>query len=312
MAYLDGIDISHWQKGLNVKKIDADFIIIKATQGVNFKDPCFDKWAKEILASGKKLGIYHFATGNTSGAEEAFYFWKHVKQYNNKAIFVLDWEADALRKGVSYAKAFLDNFYKVSGKRALIYTSRSVTNSYNWSSVAKNYKLWVAGYPNYNPTEYYHPSQYPNLGAWSKATIRQYSDRGIVSGYNGYLDMDCFYGTKADWDKLAGIKTTTIEKKEEPKKTTTTTTKTITTKKSIDTLAREVIAGKWGTGDSRKTKIKKAGYDYNQVQARVNKYDSVAKDVVKGKYGNGAIRTSNLKKAGYDPATVQKLVNQLL
>ena len=41
-------------------------------------------------------------------------------------------------------------------------------------------------------------------------------------------------------------------------------------------------------------------------------YESVAKDVVKGKYGNGAIRTSNLKKAGYDPATVQKLVNQLL
>lgn len=329
MAYLDGIDISHWQKGLNVKKVDADFIILKATQGVNYKDPCFDQWAKEVLDSGKKLGIYHFADGETSGAEEAFYFWRVVQKYNGKAIFVLDWEANALKKGVSYARAFLDNFYKVSGKRALIYTSRSVTTAYNWSSVAKNYKLWVAGYPSSSTTKYYHPSQYPNLGAWSKAIIRQYSDKGRVEGYSGNLDIDCFYGSKADWDKIAGTKvvTTTTIKKEEPKKTTTATTakktttvkkttttskKTTTTKKSIDTLAREVIAGKWGTGDSRKSKIKKAGYDYNQVQARVNKYNSVAKDVIKGKYGTGAIRTSNLKKAGYDPATVQKLVNQLL
>ena len=272
------------------------------------------------VRDGDKDTVIVKAKGRLKALEE--------KTDNGKAIFVLDWEANALKKGVSYARAFLDNFYKVSGKRALIYTSRSVTTAYNWSSVAKNYKLWVAGYPSSSTTKYYHPSQYPNLGAWSKAIIRQYSDKGRVEGYSGNLDIDCFYGSKADWDKLAGTKTTTTTvKKEEPKKTTTTTTakktttvkkttttpkKTTTTKKSIDTLAKEVIAGKWGTGDSRKSKIKKAGYDYNQVQARVNKYNSVAKDVIKGKYRTGAIRTSNLKKAGYDPATVQKLVNQLL
>ena len=148
MAYLDGIDISAHQKGLVVKNMDADFVIIKATEGVGYKDSCFDKWAKDILDSGKKLGIYHFATGRTSGAEEAFYFWKVVKEYNGKAIFILDWEANAVKQGVAYAKAFLDNFYKVSGKRCMIYMSQSVTTNYNWSSVAKNHTLWVAGYPN--------------------------------------------------------------------------------------------------------------------------------------------------------------------
>ena len=40
--------------------------------------------------------------------------------------------------------------------------------------------------------------------------------------------------------------------------------------KSIDKIAREVIAGKWGNGSKRKKKLTKAGYDYNAVQARVN------------------------------------------
>lgn len=41
-------------------------------------------------------------------------------------------------------------------------------------------------------------------------------------------------------------------------------------KKSIDTLAEEVIAGKWGNGEERKQKLTAAGYDYNAVQKRVN------------------------------------------
>ena len=43
-----------------------------------------------------------------------------------------------------------------------------------------------------------------------------------------------------------------------------------TTKKSIDTIAKEVIAGKWGNGETRKKKLKAAGYDYATVQKRVN------------------------------------------
>ena len=39
---------------------------------------------------------------------------------------------------------------------------------------------------------------------------------------------------------------------------------------SVDELAEEVIAGKWGSGDARKTALEKAGYDYSSVQKRVN------------------------------------------
>lgn len=45
---------------------------------------------------------------------------------------------------------------------------------------------------------------------------------------------------------------------------------TAVTKKTIDELAREVIAGKWGNGAARKEALTKAGYDYSAVQRRVN------------------------------------------
>lgn len=41
--------------------------------------------------------------------------------------------------------------------------------------------------------------------------------------------------------------------------------------KSVETIAKEVIAGKWGNGAARKTKLEAAGYNYSEVQAMVNK-----------------------------------------
>ena len=41
-------------------------------------------------------------------------------------------------------------------------------------------------------------------------------------------------------------------------------------KKSIDEIAREVIAGDWGNGEDRKNRLKKAGYEYDKVQKMVN------------------------------------------
>lgn len=98
----------------------------------------------------------------------------------------------------------------------------------------------------------------------------------------------------------------------------TTTIKPV--KKSIDTVAREVIRGVWGSGALRKTALTKAGYNYAEVQAKVNELlrvrkisiTAVAKEVIAGKWGNGAARRNALKRAGYDPDAVQKKVNELL
>ena len=94
-----------------------------------------------------------------------------------------------------------------------------------------------------------------------------------------------------------------------------------TATKSVEAIAKEVIAGKWGNGATRKDKLTKAGYNYAEIQAMVNKLlktpakksiDEIAKEVINGKWGNGATRKTRLTQAGYDYAEVQKKVNQLL
>ena len=82
-----------------------------------------------------------------------------------------------------------------------------------------------------------------------------------------------------------------------------------TGEKSIDTLAREVIAGQYGDGDARKNAL---GDQYSAVQNRVNEYYAIATACVRGDYGNGAERKEKVTAAGYDYATVQGIVNQML
>jgi cell wall-associated NlpC family hydrolase len=40
--------------------------------------------------------------------------------------------------------------------------------------------------------------------------------------------------------------------------------------KTVEEVAKEVISGKWGTGAERKKRLTDAGYDYYEVQAKVN------------------------------------------
>ena len=98
-------------------------------------------------------------------------------------------------------------------------------------------------------------------------------------------------------------------------------TATATKKKSVDEIAKEVLQGKWYSGAARKSALTKAGYDYAEVQKRVNELcnepkkksvDEIAKEVIQGKWYSGAARKSALTKAGYDYNAVQKRVNELL
>ena len=97
-----------------------------------------------------------------------------------------------------------------------------------------------------------------------------------------------------------------------------------TAKKSVTTIAREVIAGQWGNGDARKKAIESAGYDYNAVQKKVNEILSgsaqtpaksnteIAREVIAGKWGDGENRKKKLTAAGYNYTEIQKKVNELL
>lgn len=97
--------------------------------------------------------------------------------------------------------------------------------------------------------------------------------------------------------------------------------------KSNEEIANEVIAGKWGNGDARKSALQNAGYDYNTIQSIVNQklsgktasskpalksINEVAREVIEGKWGNGQDRFNRLANAGYDGNEVQNRVNEIL
>lgn len=98
-------------------------------------------------------------------------------------------------------------------------------------------------------------------------------------------------------------------------------TNTTAKKKALTTIAYEVIRGVWGAGILRKNALTKAGYDYAEVQAKVNELLTsdkkksvtvIAKEVIAGKWGLGNARKNALTRAGYDYAEIQKKVNELL
>jgi GH25 family lysozyme M1 (1,4-beta-N-acetylmuramidase) len=205
---LNGIDISHHQKGLNLSEIRYDFAIIKATEGVNFADPCFNDFMRKADSLGKCLGFYHFARPerNSAKAEAKFFYDKAVKWFG-KAIPVLDWESSG-KANVAWAKEWLDTVYSMTGIKPMIYMSESVVNQYDWSRVAgADYGLWVAKYKDMQTDRNYDMSKAgnkPQVKWWKFYALWQWTSSGRLDGYKGNIDCDVFYGDRAAWKKYAG------------------------------------------------------------------------------------------------------------
>lgn len=213
---LNGYDISSHNAGINLSQVAGDFVIVKATEGTTYLNPYFSGWADQTIALGRKLGIYHFVNANSSMEDQARYFVNAAKDYVGNAVLVLDWEdtrySSVLNKGPDVAKQFLDYVYKSTGVKPFIYMSKSTTNSYDWSKVSSaGYKLWVAeylsAYENDRNTVGYvsdPESSKSKCGSWGEPTMYQYESTGKLKGYNGStLDLNVFYGSTNDWDKLA-------------------------------------------------------------------------------------------------------------
>ena len=269
---MNGVDIASHQKDMDVTRIDADFVIIKITQGDYYVNPSFDKHFNEAQKSGRLIGAYHYSNG-LDASLEVEHLVSHLKPYLGSVIVCLDWESNGatINSGfnkefksnseVDYVCKFVDLFYKKTGIYPFIYMSASVTRRSNWEKVAKNCPLWVAQYKNKNLTGYqqtpYKDSR--GLGAWKSEAIRQYTSSGTIKGYEqnlpGKLDLDKAYISKSEWISY---------------------TKPISKKVTVD-VVRDVLDGKYSSGQKRKENLEKAGYNYSEVQGKVNEIFNIRK-----------------------------------
>ena len=62
MAVLRGIDISNWQRGFDLASTKPDFVIVKATEGLNFVDKTCDGFVQDAIKLNIPFGYYHFAS----------------------------------------------------------------------------------------------------------------------------------------------------------------------------------------------------------------------------------------------------------
>lgn len=211
---LNGVDIASHQddNGIDISKVSADFVIVKVSGGAGSSKYVNPKWrenAEKVLAAGKKLGLYHYACeygAAPGGKKEAEFFLAQIKGFEGKAILCLDWENSAENQPISYAKAWLDTVAKATGATPLFYARAGYINEVDCSSI-KKYPLWMASYLyRYQNGKGYvkNPDNIWGTGAWNMMTIYQYSSTRRISGYSGDLDVNVFYGTSSDWDKLCG------------------------------------------------------------------------------------------------------------
>lgn len=202
---LNGIDISGWQPDIDVERVPADFVIVKATEGTSFVSNSFKAQADGTLRAGKLLGLYHYINGVGAEAEMRF-FHDAIKPYLGKAVVCLDWEdgGNSAWGNLAYLRRCIEEIKRLTGLTIVLYASASV---FPWDlSDDTGCKRWVAQYADYSVTGYQATPW--NEGAY-ECFIRQYSSTGRLSGYDGNLDVNKCYGNAADWNALTGTKNST-------------------------------------------------------------------------------------------------------
>ena len=124
------------------------------------------------------------------------------------------------------------------------------------TSIRDNFRVYdsmaegVAGYYDFISTK-----RYANLK--SAQAAKEYAERLKADGY-------------ATSSTYVNTLISTVNKYDLTKYDTGVVNSTPVVNKSNETIAKEVIAGKWGNGAERKNRLTQAGYNYSEIQALVN------------------------------------------
>lgn len=295
-----GVDISYWQKGIDyeaLKSAGVEYAIIRAGLSES-PDKELEAHVKGCIDVGIPYGFYWYSyAGNIDEARrEAAACVKAIAGCPAPAYPVFfDAEESSVARALgreamtdvalAFVKAIED-----SGYPAGVYANPSwLENEYNKSRLMSATDIWLAHWT-WDPAK---PSPYSyGQKMWQWGIIN-------VKGYD--VDADICYvdypAITARWYDSSN-------------------------KKTVEQLAREVIGGLWGNGVDRAAALRAAGYDYDAVQAEVNRIlkegsdkksvGEIAVEVIRGKWGAGDERRTRLTAAGYDYSAVQAKVNEML
>lgn len=346
-----GIDISKWQAGYPYDKANSEgvkFAILRAGFAQT-KDGSFETHYSNAKRLGWGVGAYWYmyAKSVSAAQAEARAFLKAIagKQFDYPVY--LDIEDPSIRGlGRSTLNAMVKAFGEIieaAGYYFGVYTNVDwYRNVISGSELNKKYDWWIASWSKGKPSGI-------NAGLWqfggSTNVIRSNKVAGVVTdqnyaykdypsiikeaGLNGYGSGSVAPTPGKSIEQLAQEVIQGVWGNGQDRKNALTNagydysavqarvneilgTSSKPAKKSNEEIANEVIAGKWGNGNDRKNRLTNAGYNYDEVQAIVNKKlgtgnssNAVYHKIVKGdtlydiaiKYGTtvGAIQKLNPK-----------------
>jgi len=189
-----GIDVSAWDPYIDwpmVKNQKIRFVIIKATEGLDYFSKAYDSQWAGAKSVGILRGAYHFLRANQDGAKQADFFLSKVKVEDGDLPPVLDIEEannyidpKNPKKGIFPNSQFIGNSQKwlerveqLTGRTPLIYSRPTFLKDHLAGSNFKpppwatKYPTWLAEY-HYSHAPDSQPTQPVGWGDW---IIWQYS-----------------------------------------------------------------------------------------------------------------------------------------
>lgn len=186
-------DISHWITVNNWAAINPKPLLMgtKATEADDYKDPTFPEYfGKMRTVVGCRRLAYHFFRKNVDAVRQANWFVDYITPYITvDDVLALDFEEGG--ETAPQLWAFLNRVKQRRPNNLIIIYSRKnlmdpIVMTESEKAFFKTFPTWPAGYPT-DPDPYTTtpPGYIPDQSKWGPCWAWQYSDDGVVQGFEG-------------------------------------------------------------------------------------------------------------------------------
>lgn len=178
-----GIDISAHNGAVDFEKVKADgyeFVIIKASEGTDFKDRNFTDNLRRAREAGLNTGAYHFFRFDTDGMMQALNLMHSLRFHNLSFPAVIDIEewgnpdVIATRDIISNLRNMITTL-EANGIDIILYSNKDGYDRFIKGNF-DNYPLWISSFSEPGPDI--------NWSIW------QYSHSGKVDGTESKVDLN--------------------------------------------------------------------------------------------------------------------------
>lgn len=186
------IDLSHHQlpSQINYDKLAAqlDFAIIRTQYGSNLIDRHYKTHHAELRKRGVPTAAYAWVRGVSiqDMEKEAIDFYNRTKDIK-PTFWFLDVEEESMKDMRAGVSAYLRKLKSLGAEKVGIYIAHHLYEKFNLN-LAEADAVWIPHYGR-NTGKVDSTPKYP-------CDIHQYTDKGKLTGYSGYLDLNRLMGTK--------------------------------------------------------------------------------------------------------------------